>query len=177
MEPQPCSPTDSSSNRERRDVHESAAVSSAVDNRCAGVSLYSREAPILVPASSRVGERPIPALAKPLVPSWLGGFCAFQYLFRQRTREGETMTTMPFEKYRPYPAVELHDRTWPDDRTRDGTDLVLGRSSGRQPGARRPDGHAPASAACGTDSWRLASRRSRSASRPPPRLISTSSVN
>jgi 2-isopropylmalate synthase len=26
------------------------------------------------------------------------------------------MTTMPFEKYRPYPAVELHDRTWPDNR-------------------------------------------------------------
>ena len=26
------------------------------------------------------------------------------------------MTTMPFEKYRPYPAVELPDRTWPDRR-------------------------------------------------------------
>jgi len=26
------------------------------------------------------------------------------------------MTTMPFEKYRPYPAVELSDRTWPDVR-------------------------------------------------------------
>ena len=25
-------------------------------------------------------------------------------------------TTMPFEKYRPYPAVELPDRTWPDQR-------------------------------------------------------------
>ena len=23
---------------------------------------------------------------------------------------------MPFEKYRPYPAVELPDRTWPDKR-------------------------------------------------------------
>ena len=26
------------------------------------------------------------------------------------------MTTMPFEKYRPYPAVELPDRTWPNRR-------------------------------------------------------------
>ena len=26
------------------------------------------------------------------------------------------MSTMPFEKYRPYPAVELPDRTWPDRR-------------------------------------------------------------
>ncbi len=26
------------------------------------------------------------------------------------------MTTMPFEKYRPYPVVELPDRTWPDRR-------------------------------------------------------------
>ena len=50
------------------------------------------------------------------------------------------------DRYRPYPTVDLPDRTWPDVVLDARPDLVLDRPPGRQPGARQPDGR-PAQAA------------------------------
>ena len=54
--------------------------------------------------------------------------------------------------------------------------LVQRRPARRQPGARRPDGLRAQAPHVETSSWRWASSRSRSASRPPPRPSSTSSA-
>ena len=47
---------------------------------------------------------------------------------------------MPYWKYRPYPTVDLPDRTWPDRVDRPRADLVLDRPPRREPGARQADG-------------------------------------
>ena len=48
--------------------------------------------------------------------------------------------SMPHHKYRPYPGVELPDRTWPDRRITRRAALGLRRPARRQPGAHQPHG-------------------------------------
>ena len=82
------------------------------------------------------------------------------------------MTAMPIHKYRPFPPIDLPDRQWPSRVIDKAPIWCSRRSARRQPGAGRADGARDASAACSTCWCGSASRRSRSASRPPRKPIS-----
>ncbi len=63
-----------------------------------------------------------------------------------RRRGAVPPMSMPAHRYRPYPAVELPDRTWPDRRLEQRAAVGVRRPPRRQPGADQPDGHRPQAA-------------------------------